>query len=599
VNNVALASSLRDARVYNVAKDATAIANIYAGNDDTTGLLAQYPCNEESGTVGYDVSGNGNHLTLTNITQSTFHATDTGVTMNRANRVGHTKGFLHVSTDAWSDDNNLEDFKTQLAGDFSYVFKIQETHTPGNTYAYYGFGTTRWAASASNAPNSIFVYRNTNVTCQISLTGTATSVAALVVGDVVEIRRTSGLVEVFINGVLQASKAGITSTLFPQVALFTQNRIAVVSVNGTPVDWDTKGVNIREVFIPRNEAAPTLDVNANALTVTGQAPYPANVEVPCITGDGTDVYADLGSALIPATADFELSCWYYQSSSANIHTVVEQRASPNNNIFALAANFNGSVGSAGKLGLFLSTSNGILSSVDLTNNAWHALRITRIGNDWTLYLNGANVGTVTRSFSIGQTQDCHVLAGLFNSSFSQFSSGRIADLRITTGGVTTYFPLQDGPGSSNTNRDLSYIKSDGTYGVVSNAIVNGTVSTIWGNRCPNARDWCTEYGGDIAANGAFLPGQISGSLASDGTAKTLAAGKFGNPYSRINFNPFTAAELNALGLETAYAVTTARQSVSPTDTKFRRTAADGDDRFFTTAAALTGTDKTNAEAYVT
>jgi hypothetical protein len=106
------------------------------------------------------------------------------------------------------------------------------------------------------------------------------------------------------------------------------------------------------------------------------------------------------------------------------------------------------------------------------------------------------------------------------------------------------------------------------------------------------------YGGRIAANGAFIPGNITGNLAADGNAKTLSAGKFGNPFSRINFNPFTAAELNGLGLATAYAVTNARQSVAPVDTKFRRTKADGDDRFFTANPALTGADKTKAEAYV-
>ena len=86
--------SIRDVRVYSAAKNATEVSAIYnqadtPGTYDTTGLLAGYWCEEESGTTGYDWSGNGRHLTLTNITQATFHASDTGVTYSDANVRGY------------------------------------------------------------------------------------------------------------------------------------------------------------------------------------------------------------------------------------------------------------------------------------------------------------------------------------------------------------------------------------------------------------------------------------------------------------------------------------------------------------------------------
>jgi hypothetical protein len=428
--------SMRGIRVYNTAKTAPEIAAIYAGQDDQTGLIAHYPCNEESGTVGYDISGNGNHLTLTNITQSTFHATDTAVTSNRNNRDGY---------------------------------------------------------------------------------------------------RLSG-----------------------------------------------------SVYIPKR-LSDNLAADGNALTATGKAPYPANVEVPCITGDGTAVYVDMGSPLIPATADFEISLWYYHTTNAFKGLISTGTFNSTGRFHVFPANT-----PTNSLNLSLPDITDVIATSCLSNNSWNYIQVTKQSNVYQVSCNGVTATSPAIATAITQVHNIRLLQVL--NAFH--NNGRITDLRITTAGVTKYFPLQGGPGSSNTNRDVHWVASDGTYGVVANAITNGTVSTIWANRCPNAEDWCVKYGGRIAANGSFVPGNITGNLAADGNEKTLSAGKYGNPYSRINFNPFTAAELNGLGLETAYAVTTARQSVSPTDTKFRRTKADGDDRFFATNPALTGTDKTKAEDYI-
>ena len=47
-------SRMRDIRIYNLAKSDGAIAAIHAGDYDAAGIVAHYPCNEESGTTGYD-----------------------------------------------------------------------------------------------------------------------------------------------------------------------------------------------------------------------------------------------------------------------------------------------------------------------------------------------------------------------------------------------------------------------------------------------------------------------------------------------------------------------------------------------------------------
>lgn len=424
--------SMRDVRIYSVAKDATAIANIYAGATDLTGLVAQYNCNEESGTVGYDASGNGNHLTLTNITEGTFHATDTAVTSNPANAVGYT-----------------------LSG---------------------------------------------------------------------------------------------------------------------------------SVIVPRDESDPTLDVLGGALTHTGRCPYPVRVDTPCITGEAT-AYAELGSPLLPATADFELSFRYYHADTGTTAKAVFGQVTSTAGLIMLANN-----ALADRLQLYGFAGGINIFTTWLTLNAWHKIVLTRVGTLFTFAAysaSGALIGSATANSSSSIEQlNTRVLGGNGYTS----AIGSVADIQITTGGVTTYFPLQDGPGSSNTNRDLAYIKSDGTYGVVANAIVNGTVSTIWANRVPGqVKDWCVEYGGDIAANGAFLPGQISGNLSADGTAKTLSAGKYGNLFSRRNNNPFTAAEFNGRSIGTAIEVGDAAAG-TPSDSSFHRVAADGDDRILVFSEALTGSN---------
>jgi hypothetical protein len=78
----------------------------------------------------------------------------------------------------------------------------------------------------------------------------------------------------------------------------------------------------------------------------------------------------------------------------------------------------------------------------------------------------------------------------------------------------------------------------------------------------------------------------------------FAANKFGNIHSTINFDPYSAAELAALNLESAYTTEDVRTTIVPVDTKFRRTSDDGDDRFVAVSAAPTGNDLSNLQEYV-
>jgi len=332
----------------------------------------------------------------------------------------------------------------------------------------------------------------------------------------------------------------------------TQATFHTASTSVTSNPNNTDGYRLSgSVYIPKRISS-SLAADGNALTVTGRAAYHGCVETPCFTGNGSNTSITISSVLASITGDFEFTGWFKTGQTY------------------------GALWGTSTNGLYLNTLTtlrfyvgGVLTQFACTvvSGQWHYIRVTRTSGTVAMWLDNVsltqNAGTNPNTGTITTTS--------LANGFSAFAfTGNLADFRFTIDGVTTYFPLQDGPGSSNTNRDIAWVKSDGTGGVISSAIVNGTVSTIWGNRVPgNVEDWCVKYGGRIAANGAFVAGMLAGGNAADGSAKTLAAGKFGNPFSRLNLNPATAAELNGRSVPTAAVVAadssnqTGKPSTSP------------------------------------
>lgn len=102
-------------------------------------------------------------------------------------------------------------------------------------------------------------------------------------------------------------------------------------------------------------------------------------------------------------------------------------------------------------------------------------------------------------------------------------------------------------------------------------------------------------------NGSFIPGRISSSLDAAGNTKTLAAGKHGNPYSRVVPNPWNAPALVNGGVDSSDKLAPAdtyESITTATDDGFSRNKADGTDRYFATLAPLTGSNLTNADNYI-
>lgn len=431
-----LSGCLNDLRIYGgVAKSASEVAAIYnqsrnGGDFDTTGLLACYPCNEESGTVGFDISGNGHHLTLSGpITEATFHATDSSITYNPNNEVGY---------------------------------------------------------------------------------------------------RLSG-----------------------------------------------------SVYIPKR-LSDSNAADGNALTVTGRCAHPVEAYSQALTGDGSAVYADLGSALIPATADFELEFCYFQVAVATVMSVFGQ------NGFNLFVNFDGASATPGTFVLSVLGGYSASGSISAGNN-W--IKVTRVGNLFSVYINGILQTSRTAAGSIGSATSTQILR---RETGVQYSSGRISNFSITTGGVTKTFVFP-GPGSSNTCRDIYWIASDNTYGKIANAVKNGTIATINANLCPGyAKNPLVLYGGRIGSLGERVPAVPNGSICADGSAVQYA-GPTLRLCPKVDFNPALAAEFNGRSIPTAWVYGDGfGAAISPTDSAYE---GDGE-KYLIYEAALTGSDKTNVTNYV-
>lgn len=532
--------AMRDIRVFNVAKTQTQIQSIMAGNDDTVGLLAQYPCNEESGTIGYDISGNGNHLTHNNITQSTFHATDIGVPANRNNRHGYAT-YSASRINAQFTTNTAPMTVDILGSGWSQTVTggVLRVTIPNGTSVVAGAangllvsGPSGLDTSGTTIYNGVLRWRRTSGTSGAFTVGYGNSTGGTWTPSPTNV--TSSGVSDWADIVLTNAVPGLA--FMDRFFLSAQSSFTATSDIVFEFDYYTLNESVASRFVPKR-LTDNLSADGNALTATGLSPYPATVETPCITGNGTDVQVNLGSALIPASANFDLSFQLFPTNTART-AISQQLVGNGGNAFVIYQN------PASTLRLFVA---GQEITLPCTPLAWQQVRVTRVGNLFTFFVGGSSTTiTVAASFSTTNTI-------FFQNSGGSFSDGRVCDFRITTGGVTTFFPLQEGPGTLNTNRNIHFVRSDGTGGVVTNAIVNGTVANIWANRCPgHARDWATQFGGRLATNGAFVPGHITGNLCADGNTKTLTPGKFGNPYSRINFNPFTAAELNPLAVGTAF-----------------------------------------------
>lgn len=345
-----------------------------------------------------------------------------------------------------------------------------------------------------------------------------------------------------------------------------------------------------------NETYDTTTYNSKQvlknLASTGQD-HSATVETPCLSGNGTSIYVDLGSSPLLPTGDWEVECWYYVPGGSVQGAIFAQWTTATGLILFHDGATNGWRLTYGGT----TTNSGVIASA-----GWYHVRVVHETTTTTLYIDGVQRAQKTGSGDIPQVGNIALGYGnsaTYNANIASFSSGRITDLKITnsTTGVVKTFPFQQG--GTNEARDVYWCASDGTYGRIADAIKpDAASSTYWANRCTGyVKDWSIEYGGSIGPKGEYVPGGIGVSVDAEGYTKRYSSGKLSNPFSRINHNPNSVAALTTIGSESAGDYRSDRESEGTASTKFARISSSGKDRLFAVSTALTDGTLANAQIY--
>lgn len=160
---------------------------------------------------------------------------------------------------------------------------------------------------------------------------------------------------------------------------------------------------------------------------------------------------DLGSVLIGATADFDISADFYAAGFPAVQEgIIGQYA------VSQAGRFWVSLSSAGKVSFFINGTTNVL--IDTGDGAvelgkWYKVRATRVGDVFTLYLDGKLIGTQTQSgISVRTSAATQVLSSETGTTFP--AGSMISNLTING---TSYLTTPDETISGATLTNASYV----------------------------------------------------------------------------------------------------------------------------------------------
>jgi hypothetical protein len=503
-----------DVRIYNAAKSDAEMLAITNGYADTTGLYAWWPMQEGGGLSSYDISGNGNHLNWKNITESTFWA-------NRNDAKTQDVAMLYGGR--WAGENRIAGSEALQSSPWSSLASTGTLTVTGNF--------TTAPDGSSRATRLVFSGVSTNPDRQFLFTSSA-SVSGYVAGSTynysVWFKGNSGGERVYLSGTpdgvsyqrkecvltttwqrfdLTLVPTGVFSfyigidmrdgsqTATPAQTIFAWGAQISASIELLPYVRTYTVAQPTRSFVPGSPLGDYCVDTLDLVSVAGKYsnPYsrlladpfdaaefnniamPIYETLPCLTGNGSDNYVDLGSALIPATADFEISLWYYHvTNDTTLRGIVSQYDGVSGSgRFSIEAN----IGAAGGLRFYCNSSSDLSITIAnaLTAGAWHKITFTRVGNVFTgtcQALNG-NTFTGTQTLNVSILQISMWLGALVTGAF-RYNNGRIAYLTVTTGGVTKEVPLTAGSGANLT------LYTDSVESTLT-AAIKGTIAGVWAN----------------------------------------------------------------------------------------------------------------------
>lgn len=487
----------RDVRIYNDALSASEVLSLYSdGNDGVdpgkANLLAHYPLQEESGTVTYDIGPNGYHGEILN-SQAGFHAVDAGVVKSYPNDEGYSDAYVGTGT---SKDSYLILTGAQCVGKTAATikFKIKTSDTQGAI-----FGANQDGVAAIG-----FIQNTAAATWYFSAGTPTATVDGVAIGP-----NRNDLFNAVVDGQVHEvvfSNVNLDATFDSYGLYFAGYRNAAWYFTGLVWDLEIDGVSYPAPVKPAINTTTAAD--GSELLYTGRNPNYGLVPSPAWQGDGAVVYIGVGAAPITATGGRISGYFNLQSADARSH-VIDARTSSTDGI---RIHFN-----VGVLSLDINTTF-FAESAPIELNKWHHFELDRDAGEFRL--DGEVIFAFTDStVTVPSTV---VLSGRsFSTPATNCFNGVLGPMSFTVSGVTTtYYPLEG-------TRDVAYIASDGTGGLIIAAVVNGITDNLYTDGDGSWRNPVIEHGGryDTNVSSAVLPGRPGTDLSANGLALTIPRNK--------------------------------------------------------------------------
>jgi hypothetical protein len=271
--------------------------------------------------------------------------------------------------------------------------------------------------------------------------------------------RSGTTVKLFVNGTLDSATISVSGTFGNANGVYIG--AASTAVNGSNAYFDdiriTSGISrytasFTPPTAPLSLPGVVTDLTKNRVvgTLTNGPTY-SSANGGSIVFNGTSSYITLGtnSNLNFGTGDFTIDCWYNLSATTpNDQGILNDIAgtfSSGSVLFKARQNSSG-----GKVSLqaydFSSVGGRIVtSSTTIAASTWYNATITRIGNSFTLYINGRSesTGTFAGSMNFNNNNGTYIGYSILDAA-NGYLNGRIPNIKIYKGkGLTSTEVLQN------------------------------------------------------------------------------------------------------------------------------------------------------------
>ena len=154
--------------------------------------------------------------------------------------------------------------------------------------------------------------------------------------------------------------------------------------------------------------------------------------------DGTDDYVTIpdSSDFSFGSGEFAIEAWFRPDSSAAVsastyHTVFMCGAPVQ--LYWINTQFQFFASTSNSISYFISGSGFNSGSNSAVRGIWHHIVVTRTGNDFKMYLNGALVDSASTSSSFGDPNVDSVMGATNTSGIANFAHGKISNLKVYKG----------------------------------------------------------------------------------------------------------------------------------------------------------------------